>query len=142
MCNPLLTQTLFQKQNINTTTVGGLQGAVYQDKTQNYTVFTEQSDAVAIVNETDRIYTPVSVDTPIVLNADGAPRVTIERESTMPDVTVWNTWAVKIQSTADFAPKDAWQHYLAIEPGSVVEWTSLEPAAKWEGGVNYLAHVA
>lgn len=77
-----------------------------------------------------------------MLNADGAPRVTIERESTLPDVVVWNTWATKIQSTADFAPKDAWQHYLAIEPGNVVNWTTLEPAAKWEAGVNYLAHVA
>lgn len=121
--------------------MSGLQGATYQDKTQNYTVFTETSDALRIVGETDRIYGPVDVDTPIVVNADGLPRVSVQRETTMPDVTVWNTWATKILSSKDFAPKDAWQHYLAIEPGSVVNFTSLEPGAKWEGGVRYTGNV-
>lgn len=90
------------------------------------------------MNETDRIYTPSSVDTDIVLKDDGTPRVTIQRSSTLPDVTVWNTWATKIQSTKDFAPKTAWQYYLAIEPGSVVSFTSLEPGKTWEAGVQYI----
>lgn len=126
------------RQNINTTTVSGLKDGIYQDKTQNYTVFTETADELRIVSETDRIYTPVSVDTEIVLIDDGTPRVTIQRSSTLPDVTVWNTWATKIQSTADFAPKTAWQNYLAIEPGSVVSWTALEPGSTWEAGVQYM----
>lgn len=80
------------------------------------------------------------MDTPIVLNDNGNPRVTVQRESTLPDVTIWNTWSTKILATADFAPKDAWQRYLAIEPGAVVNWTSLAPGGKWEAGVNYVAH--
>lgn len=115
-----------------------MKGATYQDKTLDYAVFTETSDDLRIVNETDRIYTPVTVDTPIVLKDDGEPRVTLQRESTLPDVTIWNTWATKILATADFAPKDAWEHYLAIEPGSVVNFTSLAAGSKWEGGVQYI----
>ncbi|KAJ4417137.1 hypothetical protein N0V82_006337 [Gnomoniopsis sp. IMI 355080] len=136
-----LLHTYLSVPNISTTTVSGLQGGIYQDKTLNYTVFTETADQLSIVNETDRIYTPVSVDTPIVLNDNGQARVTVQRSPTLPDVTVWNTWATKILATADFAPKDAWQHYLAIEPGSVVSFTSLESGAKWEGGVQYTAHI-
>lgn len=75
-----------------------------------------------------------------MLNDSGKARVTVQRESTLPDVTVWNTWSTKILSTADFAPKDAWQHYLAIEPGAVVNWTSLESGGRWEAGVQYIAH--
>lgn len=132
-----LTDSLWQ--NINTITVNGLKDAVYQDKLKNYTVFTETAEELRIVNETDRIYTPVSVDTKIVLKDAGTPRVTIQRTPTLPDVTVWNVWATKIQTINDFAPKTAWQNYLAIEPGSVVNWTALEPGNRWEGGVHYFA---
>lgn len=118
----------------------GLQGSTYQDKTQNYTVITEESDAFTITGETDRIYSPAEV-APIVLNDDGNPRVTVDRSETLPDTTVWNTWSTKIQSTKDFAPKDAWQHYLAIEPGYVAKYNSLDPGSVWEAGVNYVAHV-
>lgn len=110
---------------------------MYQDKLLNYTVFTETADQLQIVGETDRIYTPASVDTPIILNSDGEPRVTVHRGPTLQDVTVWNIWAEKIIKSKDFAPKDAWQYYLAIEPGSVVNWNSLEPGARWEAGVLY-----
>ncbi|CAN8098173.1 unnamed protein product [Discula destructiva] len=137
-----LLHTYLSVPDINTTTVEGLKGGVYQDKLLNYTVFTETADQLSITGETDRIYTPKSVDTPIVLNDDGKARVTVLRESTLPDVTIWNTWAVKILKTADFAPKDAWKYYLAVEPGSVVNWTSLAPGSKWEGGVLYIAEHA
>jgi glucose-6-phosphate 1-epimerase len=119
--------------------VNGLKDAIYQDKLLNYTVFTETADELRIVNETDRIYTTASVDTEIVLKDAGAPRVTIQRSATLPDVTIWNTWSTKIQTTKDFAPKTAWQYYLAVEPGSVVSWTALEPGSRWDGGVQYIA---
>ncbi|KAI7773015.1 aldose 1-epimerase [Diaporthe eres] len=135
-----LLHTYLTVPNINTTTVSGLQGSTYQDKTQNYTVVTETSDALRITGETDRIYSPASV-APIVLNDNGNPRVTVDRSETLPDTTVWNTWATKILSTKDFAPKDAWQHYLAIEPGYVAKFNSLEPGSTWEAGVSYVAHV-
>lgn len=138
---PTQALTVVFHQNINTTTVSGLQGSTYQDKTQNYTVVTETSDALRIVGETDRIYSPAPPARPIVLNDGGRPRVTVDRSASLPDATVWNTWAAKIQSTADFAPKTAWQNYLAIEPGSVAEFVSLGPGVTWEAGVNYVAHV-
>lgn len=127
-------------KDINTTTVSGLQDSTYQDKTQNYTVVTETSDAIPIVDETDRIYSPTDV-APIVLNDKGSPRVTVDRSETLPDTTIWNIWATKIQKSTDFAPKNAWQHYLAIEPGSVAKFSSLEPGQTWEATVNYTAHV-
>ncbi|KAF2714299.1 aldose 1-epimerase, partial [Pleomassaria siparia CBS 279.74] len=115
--------------DISGVTVSGLQGSTYQDKTKNYTVVTETSDAVTIVNETDRIYTPLSDE--VVLNYEGDPRVTVTKNN-LPDVTVWNLWETKANTTKDFAPKDAWQRYLAIEPGSVVNFTRLAPGSAWE----------
>lgn len=100
----------------------------------------ETSDAVRIVGETDRIYSPPEVG-PIVLNDDGKPRVTVERSESLPDTTVWNIWSEKIETSADFAPKDAWERYLAIEPGAVAVFNSLEVGATWEAEVNYVAHV-
>lgn len=135
-----LLHTYLTVPEINTTTVSGLQGSTYQDKTQNYTVITETSDALTITGETDRIYSPAEV-APIVLNDNGSPRVTVERSETLPDTVIWNTWATKILTSKDFAPKDAWEHYLAIEPGHVAEFNSLEPGQTWEAGVNYIAHV-
>lgn len=93
-----------------------------------------------ITGETDRIYSPAEV-APIVLNDDSSPRITVDRSETLPDTTVWNTWSTKIQSTADFAPKDAWQHYVAIEPGYVAQFSSLEAGETWEADVSYVAHV-
>ncbi|KAL1869397.1 hypothetical protein Daus18300_005609 [Diaporthe australafricana] len=135
-----LLHTYLSVPNINTTTVSGLQGSTYQDKTQNYTVITEESDALRIVGETDRIYSPAEV-APIVLNDNGSPRVTVDRSESLPDTTIWNIWATKIQTSSDFAPKDAWQRYLAVEPGYVAKFNSLEPGQTWEAGVNYVAHV-
>ncbi|POS72630.1 hypothetical protein DHEL01_v208971 [Diaporthe helianthi] len=134
-----LLHTYLTVPDITTTTVSGLQGAPYQDKTQNNTIITEESDALTITGETDRIYSPVSV-APIVLKDNGSPRITVERSESLPDTTIWNTWATKILNTKDFAPKDAWQRYLAIEPGYVAKFNSLAPGEVWEASVNYLAH--
>lgn len=53
----------------------------------------------------------------------------------MPDAVVWNAWEAKAKGMADFAPKDAWQRYICIEPGTVSGWTKLEAGDAWEGAV-------
>ncbi|KAL3427267.1 aldose 1-epimerase family protein [Phlyctema vagabunda] len=135
-----LLHTYLSVPNINTTTVNGLEGASYIDKTKANALTLETSNAVSIVNETDRIYTPLTVDTPIVVQDNGAPRITVTRDL-LPDVTVWNIWSTKIQTSKDFAPKDAWQRYLAIEPGYVASFTDIEAGGVWEAGATFEAHV-
>lgn len=95
---------------------------------------------MTITNETDRIYTPITIDRPIILKNAGKPRVTVTRDN-LPDVTVWNLWETKANSTKDFAPKTAWKNYLAIEPGRVVNFTSIAAGSTWEGRVHWQAHI-
>ncbi|TID14386.1 putative aldose 1-epimerase [Venturia nashicola] len=127
--------------DITKATVSGLEGSKYQDKTQDYKVIAEKSNAVTITNETDRIYTPATVDRPIVLSNAGKPRISVIREN-LPDVTVWNLWETKAKTTVDFAPKTAWKNYLAIEPGHVVNFKRLAAGGTWKARVNWIAHAA
>ncbi|KAE9984299.1 hypothetical protein EG327_005060 [Venturia inaequalis] len=126
--------------DITQATVSGLEGSTYQDKTQDYKVIAEKSNAVTITNETDRIYTPPTIDRPVVLNIAGKPRVSVSREN-LPDVTVWNLWETKAGTTKDFAPKTAWKNYLAIEPGHVVKFMKIAAGSTWEARVTWKAHV-
>jgi len=128
------------QQDITQATVSGLKGSTYQDKTQAYKVIAETSDAVTMTNETDRIYIPVSIDQPIILKNAGKPRVTVTRDN-LPDVTIWNLWATKANTTKDFAPKTAWKNYLAIEPGHVVNFIRIDAGSTWGARVHWEAHI-
>ena len=50
-------------------------------------------------------------------------------------MTVWNLWEEKAKGMADFAPKDGWKQFIAIEPGAVSGFVKLEAGDAWEGSV-------
>ena len=126
-------------QDITTTTVEGLAGAPYFDKvTASTTTAPTSPAALSITGETDRVYTPASVETTLTVTANGTPAFEIVREN-FENVVVWNPWEEKAKGIKDFAPKDGWKEMLCVEAGQVAGWTKLEGGDAWEGGVTIKA---
>lgn len=120
--------------------MSGLESATYVDKVRAAKTFTEESSSLGFTGETDRVYTPPlgkdKSHVPIVVKEDGKDSFVVNRDA-LPDVTVWNGWEDKINAMGDFQPKDGWNRYLCIEPGTVSSWTKLEAGDAWEGGVTW-----
>jgi len=127
-------------QDISKITVSGLASSPYVDKVRHAQTFVEDSSALPIQSETDRVYTPPvgknGALVPILVNENGQPRFVVTRDA-LPDVTVWNGWEDKIQAMGDFQPKDGWKRYICIEPGTVSSWTKLEAGDAWEGACAF-----
>lgn len=49
------------------------------------------------------------------------------------DVVIWNPHETKVNSIADFAPKDGWRNMICVEAGAVKGWQRLEPGDAFEG---------
>jgi glucose-6-phosphate 1-epimerase len=112
-----------------------LASAQYIDKVRGAKTFTEESDALVCTGETDRVYTPKEGNA-LVVRESNKESFVVTRDA-LPNVTVWNGWEDKIKGMGDFEPKDAWQRYLCIEPGSVNSWTKLEAGDAWEGSSTF-----
>lgn len=122
------------QQDISKIRIKNLQSKSYIDKTQNFTTHAENSPAISITQETDRIYQDLDPKTPIIVSsADDKPLFSITREM-LPDAVVWNPWIEKAKGMADFGPDDAYQRMICVEAGSVSNWQTLEAGDSWEGG--------
>lgn len=120
-------------QDINTTSVSGLEESTYLDKVDSAKPKT-QSSAISITQETDRVYMPSTDPShPIIVSANGEEAYKVVRDG-LRDVVVWNPWVDKANSMADFEPKDGYKNMICIEAGSVRDWTKLEPGEAFEGG--------
>ncbi|KAK2745859.1 hypothetical protein FQN57_003472 [Myotisia sp. PD_48] len=128
-----LLHTYFRIEDISKTRISGLRGKTYVDKVKNAETFTEESNALAITSETDRVYQSLDPQSPVVVEADGTPVFSLTRES-LSDIVVWNPWIEKAKGMADFSPDEAYKNMLCVEAGSVGAWQTLEPGETWEGG--------
>lgn len=126
----VLFHTYLKVPDVTNTSVGGLRGITYADKTQGGATFEESSSTLAIAGETDRVYK--SVPGPVTIQSGPDALYRIER-SGLDDVVVWNPAETSSQ-IGDFAPKDGWKSMLCVEAGSVSEWQKLEGGSVWEGG--------
>lgn len=122
-------------QNIEATTVHGLQGVPYIDKLLPNHPTIASSDVLSFSSEVDRVYTPKSIDEKVTVSVSGTPTYEVTREE-LKDVVVWNPWIEKSKGMADFEPKEGYKNMLCVEAGSVKEWTKLEGGESWEGGVT------
>ncbi|KAH8428509.1 D-hexose-6-phosphate mutarotase [Aspergillus melleus] len=131
----VLLHTYFAVEDISQIRVQGLESKTYVDKTQNASVHTESSPAVAITQETDRVYQSLDPQVPIVVSsaADNKPLYSIAREG-LNDVVVWNPWIEKAKGMADFGPDEAYKNMICVEAGSVAGWQTLEAGDSWVGG--------
>ena len=112
-----------------------LESQSYVDKTQNASTHTEASPAIAITQETDRIYQSLDPGLPIAVAStiDNSPVFTITREA-LNDIVLWNPWIEKAKGMGDFSPDEGYRNMICVEAGSVVGWQTLEQGDTWEGG--------
>lgn len=130
----VLTHTYLRIEDISKIRIEKLQSKTYVDKTQNATTHIEKSPALAITQETDRIYQGLEPNVPVVVSStDGKTLFSISRMD-LNDTVIWNPWAEKAKGMADFAPDDAYKKMVCVESGSVSAWQSLEAGEFWVGG--------
>ncbi|PGH28028.1 hypothetical protein AJ80_00283 [Polytolypa hystricis UAMH7299] len=131
-----LLHTYFRIDDITGIRILNLESKSYTDKTRDGATFTESSPAIAITQETDRVYQSLDPAVPIIVASaadNHSPILTVSREG-LNDVVVWNPWIEKAKAMGDFAPDDGYKNMLCIEAGSVIGWQALEPGETWEGG--------
>lgn len=131
----VLMHTYFNIENIANVRVKNLESKTYVDKTRNATSHTETSNALAITEETDRVYKELDPAVPIIVSSaqDDKPLFSLTRKA-LTDVVVWNPWIEKAKGMADFGPDEAYQNMLCVEAGAVSGWQTLEAGEAWEGG--------
>ena len=82
-------------QDISKTSIHGLESSPYIDKVLGAKSFIEESSALTLTSETDRVYTPPTQDgIPLTVTEDDKPKFRIARDA-LPNVTVWNPWNEK-----------------------------------------------
>lgn len=113
--------------------VTGLDKATYIDKVDGAKTKTQSEGRLTITGETDRVYTPVGGPRDAVnVIESGETTFSVTRDN-LSNVVVWNPWADKAASMADFAPDDGYKNMLCIEPGSVSTWQSVESGDAYDG---------
>ena len=132
---PFGNQTDYKLQDISAIRIKNLESKTYVDKTRAASTHTEASPAVAITEETDRVYQSLEPAVPIIVSsaADDSPLFSITRDS-LSDIVVWNPWIEKAKGMADFGPDEAYKNMICVEAGSVNGWQTLEAGESWLGG--------
>ncbi|KAL8729471.1 MAG: hypothetical protein Q9166_004719 [cf. Caloplaca sp. 2 TL-2023] len=118
--------------DINGTTVSGLEKAPFKDKVQGGKDAEPAGKPISIGSETDRIYT-AAPEQVIKILENGKDRYEVTRDM-LSDVVVWNPWIEKAKGMADFGPEDGYKKMICVEAGSVSAWNTLEAGDTWEGG--------
>ncbi|KAL2013344.1 hypothetical protein VTN00DRAFT_869 [Thermoascus crustaceus] len=137
----VLLHSYLRVDDISKIRIKNLQSKTYVDKTQNATTHTESSPALAITQETDRVYQALDPKVPIVVASDDdKPLFSITREA-LSDIVVWNPWIDKAKGMSDFAPDEAYKNMICVEAGSVAGWQTLDAGDAWEGGQTIRARL-
>jgi D-hexose-6-phosphate mutarotase len=117
--------TYFSVADIGAVRVAGLRGLSYLDKVEQFAPKTEDSDAIAIQAEVDRIYldAPGPVE---ILDPSLHRRIRIAKSGSNSTV-LWNPWVARSQQMADFG-NDEYKQMLCVESGNVANnKLQLEP---------------
>jgi glucose-6-phosphate 1-epimerase len=119
--------TYFAILDIEKTSVSGLKSIQYIDKMKNSERFTEESSALFISEETDRIY----VDAPnsVIINANHEMKV---EKMGFPDIVVWNPWIEKSKNMPDFGDEE-YPGMICVETGVMAKPVLLLPGEIWDG---------
>jgi glucose-6-phosphate 1-epimerase len=102
--------------DIGTVSITGLQGAVYQDKVDNFAHKTESAESIRIASEVDRIFQDTTGAIEIHDPSLGR-KIRIEKSGSESTV-VWNPWIAKSQQMPDFGT-DEYKRMLCVESGNL-----------------------
>jgi glucose-6-phosphate 1-epimerase len=120
--------TYLAVEDVRMVEVRGLAGATFVDKTDGMKRKTQESEALRIAGETDRVYLGTRA-TCVLEDPTGGRRLHLEKWGS--DATVvWNPWAAKARAMPDFGDEE-WPRMLCIETASVGECAiQLPPGAR------------
>lgn len=103
--------TYYAVEDVHETTITGLDGVTYLDKTDNFKPKVQRG-AVAVTGETDRVYQNTAAAC-VLHDAAGKRRITVEKTGS--DTTVvWNPWEQGAARLADMEPSE-WHEFLCCE---------------------------
>jgi len=119
--------TYFTVGDIGATSITGLKGVDYLDKTENFARKTERSEHIKITQETDRIYLDTK-STVEIHDSKLQRRIRIEKSGSLSTV-VWNPWVAKAQQMPDFGG-DEYLKMVCVESGNVADNRLTLPAGK------------
>ncbi|MGD8783310.1 MAG: D-hexose-6-phosphate mutarotase [Thioalkalispiraceae bacterium] len=115
--------TYFDVQDVTRTTVTGLEGKSYLDKTDNFTRKL-QTGPVIIEAETDRVY----LDTNEAVVIDTQTRKIVINKTGSLSTVVWNPWQEVAAKMGDLG-KDGYLHMLCVETANAADNSvTIEPA--------------
>lgn len=115
----------FPVKNIHQTSVSGLQGALFVDKTDAFQRKTDAADTVVFSKETDRLYLHTTSDC-IVEDPASGRTLTISKTGSSSSVT-WNPWIAKAASLEDLG-NDEWRSFVCVEQANAAEDAITLPA--------------
>ena len=113
--------TYFDINDIKKTTVKGLQGKSYLDKTKNYKRET-QVGPISIATEVDRVYEQTADE---VIIDNGTRKILIKKQGSQSTI-VWNPWLKVAKKMADFGDKE-YLNMLCVESANAAEDTVIIP---------------
>jgi glucose-6-phosphate 1-epimerase len=120
--------TYLRVDDVRAAAVEGLRGVRYRDSAAGGAERVDDSPAVRVAGEVDRVYLDAP---PALLVRDGA-RATHVSSDGFPDVVVWNPWAEKARLLDDMEP-DGYLRMLCVEAAVVGRPVRLAPGETWEG---------
>ena len=117
--------TYFAIADINQTTVTGLEGTTYIDKTDGFKKKQLGNEPVRIAKETDQVHLNTKA-TCVVHDPVWKRRIIVEKSGSDSTV-VWNPWIDKTKGMADMAPED-WREMICVETANASDNTVRLPA--------------
>ncbi|MGH7322954.1 MAG: D-hexose-6-phosphate mutarotase, partial [Candidatus Rokuibacteriota bacterium] len=116
--------------DVRQASLSGLSGTIYIDKTDEMTRKREESRAIRLAEETDRVYLGTRA-TCALDDPRGGRRLVVDKQGS--EVTViWNPWMAKAATMTDLAP-DEWPRFVCIETANAADHAvALAPGARHE----------
>lgn len=116
----------FRVRDVRRTSIAGLSGIPFRDKTRDYAESTDSSPSLVPQGETDRVY----LRAPAAVRIDDGERVIRVESTGFRNIVVWNPGA---DGDARFGFVDGeWTRFVCVEPATITEPVTLAPGSTWE----------
>jgi glucose-6-phosphate 1-epimerase len=110
--------TYFAVGDVRQTSVSGLEGTLYIDKTDGFKRKQLGNKAVRIAKETDQVHLNTNT-TCVVYDPIWNRRIVVEKSGSEATV-IWNPWIDKAKGMSDMAP-DEWQQMICVETANAAD---------------------
>ena len=121
--------TYLRVDDVRDTTVTGLGGLTYRDKTDGFREQVQPAGPLKITGETDRVYVMPAAKTLHEVCVEEVGRTIVVGAAAAGSTVLWNPWVEKAARMADFGDEE-WRQMLCVETANVAEAAvTLKPAA-------------